>query len=136
MEPYVLRSPNGQNSGLYFAGYDSETDSITWTDDPDEALRCSVSDAYGHLAAALDRFCEALVPENTGTATEADRNEFAKIAANDMWQKPGDTMVDLVSMSVREQDDPLYEPDPTPEGTPGYMSVWEWLLRATYRPKQ
>lgn len=129
---FRLRSPNGKNSGRYFAG--REGFETLWADDPNEAPIYSVRDAYGNIAAAIDTSCQALVPERTESTTDENVAEFAKIAANDMWQKPSDVMVNLVSKAVRSIDDPIHEPDESelPKADPSYMSVWEWLHRAIY----
>lgn len=130
---FVLRCPNGPAKGKYFVSGDYL--GVKWTDDVGGALRVSASDAYGHIAAAIDTKCLVLVPESLGDATNEDCHAFAVKATGDMFRNGGNDVVSIIEKAVRRSaDEPLFDhPTFHAKHEDGYMSVWEWVLRAAYR---
>ncbi len=131
--PFVLRILSGKHAGLYFVRGDYR--GLEASSDPAKALRVSADDAYGHIAAAIDMLCTAMVPENVGDAAEDDYQRFGEKAARDMLQKPSKEVIKMfVDLSCRRSaDEPLSQPEMPPSVKPGYMSVYEWMHRAWHK---
>ena len=127
-KPFVLRCISGPDVGRYFVH--ATFDGATWADTQADALKVSVEDAYGHVAAAIDMLCVAMVPENAGSATEDDYQAFAEIAAKDMFNPGGPEIRSLIAGGLRRSaDQPFVDESQLPLRSGSYMSVWEWVAR-------
>lgn len=129
--PFRLRILHGPDAGRYVVRADYK--GVESTDDINIATRYSIRDAYGNVAAFIDRLRLCVAPENAGDATEDDYKTFAEIAAKDMFQFGGPEIQTIISDKCcrRSPNDSLVQPDFGPP-TVTHMSVWEWVGRAAF----
>lgn len=86
------------NKGKYFIKGDWK--GIEWTDDKNKAPIFSADDAYGNFAASMDMLKIIIYPERTENTTQDQIKEFAKIAANDMYQNPSPELIEIFEKGI------------------------------------
>lgn len=126
---FVMRAVHGSHVGNYYAGNNGL--SANWVSDAESAERLSPTDAAGIAMAMLDTQCIAVAPEVIGECSESEKDLFSMTMALGCFQSRDGGMAETIRMGIRDSaSDPIYPQSSCPEPTGGFMSVWEWVMRA------
>lgn len=129
---FAVRIVYGPNKGKYYAGFNTSTYNVEYSEDVEHSKHLSSRDTASIIMGLIDQRLEVGVPEVV-TANDDNCRECAKLLADGMWSKHSGIDKVIYDLVIRKDPTrPIHEqPKDCPENRDnGYMSVWEWLTRA------
>lgn len=121
----------------YYHSFDAIQMMPKFTDTVGLAQQVSADDAVGIISAMIDGPRIVAVPECLKDTTEAECRDFSSKLANGFFQNPSKEMSDFIFEKAirRDSEEPIsYKSEHLiPEHSDCYMSIWEWIARATVK---